>query len=523
MLKKGNNFIFFLNGHREEVHNRFNARNTSFNDDIKEIKDLIKKGCKDNIIINTDIHIGNSTKYSNYFRLNDLLKFVKNFGIKRIQLNLINPTPRYKGLRDSLEGVASYVSNVRYAFFFDLLVKVKNIPYCLVPESDGFVLKNDDNKDNFVKLGQCKQCFYNKKCSGILKGYLNDLDRNKIRPKLLPREVIIEVTHKCNFKCDFCFNRVSFAKKNRSGKELSSAYIKKIIDALKKNNIPIVRFTGGEPMLRKDIFDLIKYAKRKGLQVRMNTNGSLIKDYNQAKEISKYLDYILFSLHTYYPKKDEEITKFKDSFNRKIQAIKWFRKAGMKTVNVSTVATMKNIRDSEKFYKLFRDLKINKWMVNRVIPNPGEKKVWGKKEIPLLIEKLIRIKKDIVKNNYSLKVHVINAIPFCSYDPIKINAVCGGAKSVDGHERFVIDPRGFAKPMYYIEKDIGNPLDVNGCWNHPFMKSLRNYGNIPKECRKCAFLEKCKGGDRYSSYFFNGSYKSKDPLMNFSNVKKYIW
>jgi len=81
----------------------------------------------------------------------------------------------------------------------------------------------------------------------------------------------------------------------------------------------------------------------------------------------------------------------------------------------------------------------------------------------------------------------------------------------------------FAKPMYYIDKKIGDPLDINACWKHPFMKSLRNYNNVPKECKKCSFLEKCKGGDRYSAYFFNGSYKAKDPLMDLSKVENYIW
>ncbi|PIY82331.1 MAG: heme biosynthesis protein, partial [Candidatus Omnitrophica bacterium CG_4_10_14_0_8_um_filter_44_12] len=48
-----------------------------------------------------------------------------------------------------------------------------------------------------------------------------------------------------------------------------------MIDSIKKAKISIVRFTGGEPLLRNDIFELIKYAKSKGLKIRLNTNGSL--------------------------------------------------------------------------------------------------------------------------------------------------------------------------------------------------------------------------------------------------------
>lgn len=513
-------FKIFLNGHRSEIHNRFVNNSYNFKETVNKINELIKSGKKNNIIINIDVCVSDCIKNSNYFRLNSILKLAKRFDIEKIQFNLINPDK--SNLIDSLDIIASHISKARYVFLFDLLIKVKGLPYCLIPEPNGIILKSNKPED-FVKLKQCKICAYNQKCDGILKGYFKNLDKSKIRPKLLPREVMIEATPKCNFNCDFCFNRSSFAKGDYLSKELSVSYIKKIIDNIKKNNVPIVRFTGGEPMLKKDIFDLFKYAKKKGLQVRLNTNGSLVKDYKQAKEMVKYLDYVLFSMHTYKAKEDEKITGFKNSFEKKVRAIKWFRKAGIKIINVSTVATMENVKNSEKFYKLFRDLKINKWMVNRIIPNLGEKMIWGKREIPFLIEKLIKIRKDIVKNNYPLKVHIINAVPFCAYDPVKMNAVCSGAHSVDGHERFAVDPRGFAKPIYYIEKNIGNPLDIKACWNHSFMRSLRNYDFLPKECKRCSFLEKCKGGDRYSAYVFNGSYEAKDPLMDFSRVKDYIW
>jgi len=104
-----------------------------------------------------------------------------------------------------------------------------------------------------------------------------------------------------------------------------------------------------------------------------------------------------------------------------------------------------------------------------------------------------------------------------------MNAVCSGARSVDGHERFVIDPRGFAKPIYYIEKNIGDSLNILACWNHSFMKSLRSFNYLPKECQKCSLLEKCKGGNRYSAFTVSGTYQGKDPLMDYSNIKNYLW
>ena len=518
MKKNVDYFRINLHGHRPEVHQRFASDGISFKANLQKISSLVKQGKRDKIIINTDIHTSSRVKDSNYFRLNGILKIAKQFGIQRVRFNLLNPSQN--NLVESLDKVASFISKARYVFLFDLLLKVEGLPYCLIPEPEGVILKSKNQK-NFVKFKKCKACRYYQQCDGILKGYLKNLNKDKIRPQKLPKEVMIEVTSRCNFDCKFCFNRASFAQAGYKIKEPKTSYIKKVIDGIKKAGVPIVRFTGGEPLLRKDIFSLIRYAKAKGLEVRLNTNGSLIKNYKMAQEMAKYLDYVLFSMHAYSAKKDEEITKFKGSFEKKIRAIKWFKKAGVKTIRVSTIASLDNIRNLEKIYKLLIELRVDKWATNRMIPLPGEKDFWGEKELPLLVEKLLKIRKDIVKNNYPLKAHIVNAVPLCAYEPVKMNAVCAGARSVDGHERFVVDPRGFAKPIYYIDKNIGNPLDVLACWNHPFMRSLRSYKSLPKECQKCALLDKCKGGNRHCAYVSGGSYQAPDPLMDFAKIKNY--
>ncbi|MFH1551574.1 MAG: radical SAM protein [bacterium] len=508
-------------GHRLDIHDRFVQKDDfNFNETINQIESLVNFGRKDNIVINIDLHISNYQRGSNYFRINSILEIARKFGIKKIQLNLINPVRG--NLIATLDEVSSYISKARYVFLFDLFIKVKGLPYCLIPEPEAVIIKSE-NRDQFRKVSQCRKCTYNQKCDGILKGYFHGLDLKKIKPKILPKEVMIEVTSQCNFNCQFCFNQASFAKNGRQDKEMSKDFIKKIIDNLKKNNVSFVRFTGGEPLLRKDIFELMDYAKSKDLEVRMNTNAYLIKDYKSVKKLAQYLDYVLISMHAYNTINEKAVTGTRDSFAKKIRAIQWFKEAGVKVVRVNTVASPENISNLEKFYKLFQKMGVDKWQIDRVMPISGQRNNWGKKEASLLIEKALNIKKDIVKKKSSLKVHIINALPLCVCDPIKTSPVCSGAHSVDGHERFVVDPRGFAKPIYYMEENIGNPLDIQKCWNHPFMRFLRDYKNLPKECRKCAFLEKCKGGNRYCAYVSGGDYKAADPLMNYSNVEKYIW
>jgi len=515
-IKSGANYFKIpLHASSSQLHDKITQTKDSFSQTIKGIKNLIELGQKNNIVLSI---ILNKLNFKNLY---DTLNLVRELGINKVQLNAVETTKN--DLLVPLNILAVFISDVRYEFFFDILIKTKNIPYCLMPEPESFFLKSSKNK-NHRHINECKICKYNKICHGLLNNYIKITDISKIKAVPdLPVEVMIEITPKCNFKCKFCFNRVSFAASGHEGKELKGEYIKKIIDNIKKSKVPIVRFTGGEPMLREDIFELIKYAKSKGLKVRLNTNGSLISSYAVAKEMTKYLDYVLFSLHAYDPREDEKITGFKNSLEKKIRAIKWFRKAGVNIIRINTIATLKNINNLEKFYELIKELKIDRWAVNRLIPLSGKVKSWGEKELPLLINKLIKIKKDKFKNKIPTQIHIVNAVPLCATDPIKLNAICSGGRSVDGHERFVIDPRGFAKPIYYLEKNIGNPLDILGCWNHPFMKSMRNYEILPVECKECPFLDKCKGGNRFCAYIENNSYSSKDPLMNYSKIRNYIW
>jgi len=516
IVKAGANYFkISLYGHSPQLHDEITQTKDSFKQTIKGIRNLIKLGQKDNIVLSVVLN------RLNYKNLPDILELIKRFKIKKIQLNVAKTTRN--DLLVPLDVLADYISKARYQFFFDFLIKVKSIPYCLIPEPESLFLKSKRSKD-YIYTAECKMCKYNKICSGVLRKYVGVTDISKIKAfPDLPKEVMIEVTPRCNFHCQFCFNRVSFAKEGHLGKELSTTRVKKIIDNVKKSGVSIVRFTGGEPMLRKDIFELIRYAKLKGLKVRLNTNGSLIKSYNMAKEMTKYLDYVLFSLHTCDSKEDEKITGFKHSFEKKIRAIKWFRKAGINIIRINTIATLKNIKNLERFYNLMKELKIDRWAINRLIPVSKKDKLWGKQELPLLIEKLVKIKKDKFENNVPTEIHIVNAVPLCAYDPVKMNAVCSGGRSVDGHERFVIDPRGFAKPIYYMGENIGNPLDILDCWNHSFMKSMRYYKTLPIECKKCPLLEKCKGGNRFCAYMTNGTYQSPDPLMDYSKIRNYIW
>ena len=95
-------------------------------------------------------------------------------------------------------------------------------------------------------------------------------------PKL--RNIFIEVTLNCNANCEHCGSRCGSGKQEE---EIDAKYLKKAFDSIaKKYNTKeiLLSITGGEPLLRKDLFEIMDYAKKLGFQWGMTSNGMLITD-----------------------------------------------------------------------------------------------------------------------------------------------------------------------------------------------------------------------------------------------------
>lgn len=446
------------------------------------------------------ITISNSEILKRLYQLLEELILAK---VKRIEIKIkrTDKTP-------SLDSIIERVSSLRYHFIDKLLIQIEDIPYCLVKQPESFVFFKKKGKKVFSKTFQCQDCKYNQRCKGIAEIFSDILDSKKIKAVPdLPKEVMIEIEEKCNLNCEFCFNKNSFAKNGRNiDNQLTTKVVKEIIRNISQANIPIIRFTGGEPLLRQDIWKLADYAKNRGLETRLNTNGTLIKNRPAAEKIANYFDNVLLSIQYADTISNDSIVK------AKVKAVKLLQWAGVGKLRVDTVATKQTIHNLKKVYYFIKSLGIEKWELNRPIPSRQSKEEINSDDVKKLVDELLLIRKVTGETHY-----IINAVPFCSYQPIKIQAVAIGAYACDGHERLVIDPRGFIKPIYYMNKNIGNPTDILSCWNHPFMKKMRNFKYVPKECADCIYLEKCRGGCRFSAHFATGSYRGLDPLTDIRN------
>jgi len=423
-------------------------------------------------------------KNTNLESLNGLAEMAKNSQAKRLDIDLsedIEEMPCFCELNSLVLPLLDYENEYE--------VWLHNFPYCTQAEAcyDHIIVDKFGEKDP-----SCQSCKFNKICSGFPAGYFEKYGKNDVKPIIdKPVEVMFEIEPSCNFSCHFCFNKISFAEHGRDLKKYSTAEAKNIIKKIAEAKIEIIRFTGGEPLLRNDIFELIKFAYGSGLKVWLNTNGSLLNQVTVEK-IKGIVENVLLPIESFDSGVEEKITGFKNSLEKKIEAVNLLKQAGIKTVRVGTVAISDNIKNFEKLSELVLNLPIDEWEF--YYPVGG---ILEKEELESLVDQILEKRKKTDK-----EIIIANSIPFCEIaEPQKLNLICRGALFDDGHSRLVIDPRGFVKPHYFVNKNIGKPEDIMSAWNHEYMRALRNLEFLPEKCRECRFKFKCRGGGREVDIF----------------------
>src|SRR4030065_2154297 len=111
---------------------------------------------------------------------------------------------------------------------------------------------------------------------------LADSPSAKVKAEFVPLVVSWDVTRKCNLKCSHCY--INATKDELQG-ELNTEEAKRLIDQITDVSRPLLILSGGEPLLRTDIYDLLQYGADKGLRMGLGSNGSLIKQ-EVAKNIT---------------------------------------------------------------------------------------------------------------------------------------------------------------------------------------------------------------------------------------------
>ncbi len=139
--------------------------------------------------------------------------------------------------------------------------------------------------------------------------------------------VVYNCTSRCNLRCLHCY---SSSKSGQRGDELSTAEAKKLMSQLAEADCPVVLFSGGEPLLRDDLFELLAEARRLGLRTAISTNGTLIDSATARQLAGVGVSYVGISIDG-DEKFHDKFRASKGSFKSAVAGIENCKKAGLKT------------------------------------------------------------------------------------------------------------------------------------------------------------------------------------------------
>ncbi len=154
--------------------------------------------------------------------------------------------------------------------------------------------------------------------------------------KAIPLNCQVEVTYRCNHKCTFCYNSPT------GEPEMTTEQLFEVLRKISEFGVLYVTLTGGEPLCRKDFFDVAAEVRRLGMALRVYTNGYLLADPGTVERLAAVKPFELeISIHGARAETHEALTQLKGSFDSLLKALENLRKAGIK-VNLKAPITRLN-------------------------------------------------------------------------------------------------------------------------------------------------------------------------------------
>jgi radical SAM protein len=354
-----------------------------------------------------------------------------------------------------------------------------------------------------------------------------------------PFLAIWEVTQSCDLACKHCR---AAAQPLAHPDELTNAEGKALIDQISEMQIPIFVFTGGDPLKRADVFELIRYAADKGVHVALTPSATPLLTREAIFKLKEAgLVRLGISLDGSTPEIHDTFRGLPGAYARTIQAIEWANEAGI-PIQVHTTISRHNAHDLDSLCALFEKLAIVMWNVFFLVPvGRGQlDALLSGQEFEQVFAKIYELSHRV---NFQIKTteamhyrryllqhnleerkighsHPGAARPAAAYEPgaptsdAKTRTASWATRRVnDGKGFLFISHTGNVYPSGFLPIHAGNiretPL-AEIYRNAPIFKSLRDTSKLEGKCGACEYKEIC-GGSRARAYAVTGDPLAQEP------------
>jgi len=330
-----------------------------------------------------------------------------------------------------------------------------------------------------------------------------------------PRLIAFEVTRRCRFSCRHC--RADAGADCEE--ELTTRQCKRILKAIVKYKKCILILTGGEPMERSDIYELIRYGRKIGLRPVLATCGYLINEKTIVRLKKAGIMALSFSIDGASAESHDKFRGTKGAFDSTINAAKIARK-GRVRFQINTTISKINIDEVIGIAELAKELGAYCFNPFILVPTGRGREIADEildpVEYEALLNELLRIK---LKSE--IKVRVTCGPQFarvCRQAEAK-----GLAEEVAGCMGGVgfgfVSYRGDVQICGFLDIPAGNLIENNfdfaEIWEESeFLEEIRNVSGYKGRCRICEYVGIC-GGCRARAYAMSGDYLADDPVCSY--------
>ncbi len=335
-----------------------------------------------------------------------------------------------------------------------------------------------------------------------------------------PRVIAWESTRACNLVCRHC--RAS-AQRDPAPDELTTDEVMGLIDEIATLSRPIFIISGGEPLMRADVFDIAAYANEQGLRVAISPNGTLITPAIVERMKDVGIKRVSVSIDGSCDERHDAIRGVPGAFDEAVRGIRYCAE-GELPFQINTTVMRQNVDDLEAIHDLSVALGAAAWHVFMLVPT-------GRGQVD----------DELSPEEYE---SILNWIYDAALDsPIPLRVTCGPQfmrlvltrqkesetpPNLVGRQRGLdrmsrgclagmgycfISHRGEVYPCGYLPVLAGNvrEQDFGTIYQEsPVFRKLRDLSQLEGKCGECAFVHRC-GGCRARAYSLTGDYMAEEP------------
>lgn len=313
-------------------------------------------------------------------------------------------------------------------------------------------------------------------------------------------------TQQCNINCIHCYRDAGEKRQD----ELTTLEGKELLNQIATAGFKILVFSGGEPLLRPDIFELIQYAKSIGLRPVLGTNGILLSTevVKQLKQAGLAVAGI--SVDSIYADKHNAFRNFEQAWQKTMEGITNCRNAGLPFQLHTTVMDW-NSNEVLKITDMAVELGARAHHIFFLVPTGRGKNIEG---FSLNTQQYESLLSDIIDKQTQISIELK---PTCAPQFMRIAKQKGipmrfSRGCLAGTSYCVILPNGDVQPCPYLSLKVGNVRQqlFTDIWRESEVFNVLRHGKLKGACGQCDCSDICGGCRARAYYYSGGDYMEQD-------------